>query len=139
MRAYFGELFAAFPDFTLEIVDTVAEGDRVAVRWQRDRHVRRPGTFQGIEPTGARLDLEGFDLLIVRDGLIVAQRRLHRRRRRSRARSACCPRRARATEERMTKAFNAKTRVGRASAAASAERDRRRRLARARRLPDARR
>lgn len=34
MRAYFEDLFAAFPDFHYELLDLVAEGDRVTVRWR---------------------------------------------------------------------------------------------------------
>ena len=48
------------------------------------------GPFQGIEPTGARVELEGIDMLTIEDGKIRAQRRLLRQRRSSRARSACC-------------------------------------------------
>lgn len=67
--AYFGELFTAFPDLALTVRSTVAEEDRVAVHWTAS------GTFAGplwgIAPTGARIALEGIDLLRVADGLIV--------------------------------------------------------------------
>ena len=51
------------------MLDLVAQDNKVAVRW------RTTGTFcgspfQGIEPTGARVELEGLDLLTVEDGLI---------------------------------------------------------------------
>ena len=36
-----------------------------------DRDVRRPGTFQGFAPNGARLDLQGVDVVTLRDGKIV--------------------------------------------------------------------
>jgi steroid delta-isomerase-like uncharacterized protein len=69
VRAYFGALFAAFPDLALTVRSTVAQEDRVAVHWTA------VGTFVGplwgLEPTGARIELEGIDLLRVADGLIV--------------------------------------------------------------------
>ena len=34
MRAYFTELFAAFPDFALTVQTTVAQADNVAVHWK---------------------------------------------------------------------------------------------------------
>jgi glyoxylase-like metal-dependent hydrolase (beta-lactamase superfamily II)/predicted ester cyclase len=70
VRGYFSELFAAIPDWQFEVRDLVADGERVAVHW------RAAGTFtgsayQGIEPTGARFDFGGLDLLRIRDGRIV--------------------------------------------------------------------
>jgi ketosteroid isomerase-like protein len=69
VRAYFGEVFAAMPDFWLEILSLVAEGDLVAVHW------RGGGTFtgdryQGIRATGTEIRQEGIDLMRIRDGLI---------------------------------------------------------------------
>jgi glyoxylase-like metal-dependent hydrolase (beta-lactamase superfamily II) len=69
VRAYFTELFAAVPDLELEVDSATVDGERACVRWS----VR--GTFagtplKGIEPTGARLELEGIDELTIRDGLI---------------------------------------------------------------------
>ena len=49
----------------------VADGDRVAVRWGAAGTFAGPGAFHGIAATGARVTLEGIDLLRVRDGLIV--------------------------------------------------------------------
>lgn len=70
IQAFFGEIMAAIPDFRLEVLETVAEGERVAVRWRMTGTFDGPGRFQGFAPTGASLDLTGFDLLTVRDGLI---------------------------------------------------------------------
>lgn len=71
VRAYFNEIFAAFPDFSFEVASTTAEGDRCAVRWLATGTFAGPGSFQGLEPTGARFSIEGCDLLHVRDGLII--------------------------------------------------------------------
>ena len=69
VRAYFTELFTAFPDFTLSVETTVAEDDKVAVHWKATANMTGP--LWGLEPTGAHVEIEGIDLLRVRDGLIV--------------------------------------------------------------------
>ena len=71
VRAFFGELFAAVPDFAFEVEAIVAEGDRAAVRWNATGTFAGDAAYQGIEPTGGRVELAGLDLLTVRDGLIV--------------------------------------------------------------------
>jgi hydroxyacylglutathione hydrolase len=71
VRAFFSELFAAVPDWAFEVEAIVAEGDRVAVRWNATGTFAGESSFQGIEPTGGRVEMAGFDLLTVRDGLIV--------------------------------------------------------------------
>ena len=69
------------PTARFEVLETVAEDDRAAVRWRARGTFAGPGSFKGFEPNGARVDLEGVDVVAVRDGRIVAHRRLHRRRR----------------------------------------------------------
>lgn len=44
VRGYFDELYGAFPDFALEVLETTASEGRVAVRW------RARGTFAGPGP-----------------------------------------------------------------------------------------
>ncbi len=70
IRDYFAGLFAAFPDFRLEIIETTAFRGRVVVRWRAHGTFAGPGTFQGFEPNGARIELEGCDVIRVVDGLI---------------------------------------------------------------------
>jgi glyoxylase-like metal-dependent hydrolase (beta-lactamase superfamily II)/predicted ester cyclase len=71
VREYFANLFAAFPDFAFEVLDTTTEGARTAVRWRATATFAGPGSFQGFEPTGARVAIEGCDVLTVgADGLI---------------------------------------------------------------------
>jgi predicted ester cyclase len=72
-REYFGGLFTAFPDFQMEITDLVAYGDKAAVRWTA-RGTFTGGKFEGLSPTGARIEMEGCDLLTIRDGLIRENR-----------------------------------------------------------------
>ena len=45
--AFFAEVFGAFPDFAFEVLDLVAQDDRVVVRWARDGDVRRARGLPG--------------------------------------------------------------------------------------------
>ena len=69
-RAWFGNLFQAFPDFRLEIIEVVAEGEKAAVRWRATGVFDGMARFEGLDPNGARVEIQGCDVLTVRDGLI---------------------------------------------------------------------
>ncbi len=71
VRDYFTELFEAFPDWRVEVVELVASDELVAVRWRTRAAFTGPGRFQGIAPTGATVELEGCDMLRVLGGEIV--------------------------------------------------------------------
>ena len=71
LQAYFQALFEAVPDSEWEVLSTTVEGNRCAVRWRMRGIFAGPGTFQGFEPTGSKLDIEGLDLITVADGQIV--------------------------------------------------------------------
>src|SRR3954465_6556574 len=68
---YFDGLYDAFPDFRLKIVEITAQGDRAAVQWRATGTFAGPGQFQGIDPTGGRLDVTGCDVLRARDGKVA--------------------------------------------------------------------
>jgi len=51
-------LYSAFPDLTLTIVDMVAEGDKVVVRFEGPG--TQTGTFAGIPPSGKRAVWKGL-------------------------------------------------------------------------------
>jgi steroid delta-isomerase-like uncharacterized protein len=70
VREYFSNLFAAFPDFTIEVLDCTTARQRTAVRWRARGTFAGPGTFQGFEANGAQIDVEGCDVLTVSDELI---------------------------------------------------------------------
>ncbi|HEX8976061.1 MAG TPA: nuclear transport factor 2 family protein [Solirubrobacteraceae bacterium] len=70
IRAYFSALFAAFPDFRFEILDVTSSRGRAAVRWRVRATFAGPGQFQGFVANGARIDIEGCDVLTVEDDLI---------------------------------------------------------------------
>jgi hydroxyacylglutathione hydrolase len=112
MASFFTELFDAFPDWRFEILETVAEGDGVAVRWRARGTFAGPGSFMGFEPNGARADIEGVDLLRVRDGRIATIDAYMNGAELARQLGALPPQGS-ATEERMAKAFNLRTRVKR--------------------------
>jgi steroid delta-isomerase-like uncharacterized protein len=69
--AYFGALWDAFPDFSFELLDLVEEGDTAAARWRMTGTFAGPGSFQGFAPNGARIDVQGVDVVTMRDGKIV--------------------------------------------------------------------
>jgi hydroxyacylglutathione hydrolase len=112
MAAFFGELFDAFPDLRFAIVETVAEGDGVAVRWRARGTFAGPGSFMGFEPNGARVDIEGVDLVRVRDERISVIDAYMNGAELARQLGAL-PAQGSAAEERMAKAFNLTTRVRR--------------------------
>jgi predicted ester cyclase len=70
-RPYFSNVFRAFPDFKLEIIDLIAEGDKAAVRYRLTGTFSGDARFEGMEPNGAAIDLEGCDVVTVRDGKLV--------------------------------------------------------------------
>jgi hydroxyacylglutathione hydrolase len=65
VRELLGELHGAFPDLRWEVLDVTAGEDRVAVRWRARGTFAGPGTFQGFVANGARLEMEGCDVLTV--------------------------------------------------------------------------
>jgi len=67
IREYFGALFEAFPDFRFEILDTTTYRNRCAVRWRVRATFAGPGRFQGFIANGARIDIEGCDVVTVAD------------------------------------------------------------------------
>jgi predicted ester cyclase len=71
VRKLFGEMFRAMPDVTMTVDRIVADHGVAAVQW-RLAGTFDGGPFQGIEPTGRRVELRGADLLdIDEQGLII--------------------------------------------------------------------
>ena len=73
-REWFGNMFRAIPDFSMSVVDMVAYGERAAVRWAATGTFSGPVKFEGLNATGAVIEIEGLDLLTIRDGLIRENR-----------------------------------------------------------------
>jgi hydroxyacylglutathione hydrolase len=120
IRAFFGELFGAIPDFTFAVESVTAEEDRAAVRWHATGTFSGERSFQGIAPTGRRVRLTGLDLLHVRDGLIVHNDAFTDGMGLARQLGLLPPAGSRA-DTAMLGAFNARTRAGRRIAGTPAE------------------
>ena len=120
VRAFFGELFGAIPDFTFAVESITAEDDRVAVRWHATGTFSGEGSFQGIAPTGRAVELDGLDLLHVRDGKLVHNDAFTDAMGLARQLGLLPPLGSR-TDTAMLGAFNARTRAGRRIAGSSAE------------------
>ena len=69
-RAWFGDLFRAFPDFKMEILDVIAGEEKVAVRWGAKGTFNGSANFEGLAPNGASVNVQGCDVLTIRDGRI---------------------------------------------------------------------
>jgi glyoxylase-like metal-dependent hydrolase (beta-lactamase superfamily II)/predicted ester cyclase len=120
VRAFIGELLAAIPDLHMEVVSTTAEDDRCGVHWRLTGTFAGPGSFGGVAPTGHRVALEGFDLITVRDGLIESNDAFTDSMTFARE-IGMMPAQGSAAEQRMTGAFNAKTRLADRLGAGDAE------------------
>ncbi len=65
----FSEAREGFPDLSVTVEDVMAEGDRVAARVvMRGTHM---GEFQGIAPTGKRVEVRAIDMFRISGGKIV--------------------------------------------------------------------
>jgi hydroxyacylglutathione hydrolase len=112
VRDFLSALFGAFPDMRFEVLETTVQDDRAAVRWRARGTFAGEPLLTGVEATGDRVELEGVDVLVVRDGRIVENNAfadgigLARQ-------IGLLPPAASAVDRRMTKAFNARTRFKR--------------------------
>jgi steroid delta-isomerase-like uncharacterized protein len=70
LAAHFEGLFAAMPDFHMELVSSVEEGETVFARWKLTGTHR--GVFNGIDPTGNEITLDGMDQFTFRDGRMAS-------------------------------------------------------------------
>jgi steroid delta-isomerase-like uncharacterized protein len=69
VREFWRKWRAAFPDFTVEVHDTIAEGDRVVTRWSMvGTHL---GEYDGIPPTGKRVGHSAISIDRIQNGLIT--------------------------------------------------------------------
>ena len=71
IAAYFEVVFRALPDFHMQVVDLIESGDHVFVQWHLTG-THSGGPFQGIEATGKRIELDGMDHFVMRDGKTVS-------------------------------------------------------------------
>ena len=66
---FFQYMWEVFPDFSVEIKEQIAEGDRVATL--KTFSGTHEGEFFGIPPTGNHVAFDVFDMLRIRDGKVV--------------------------------------------------------------------
>lgn len=109
VRAFFEEVFAAFPDFDIEVEHLVGDDHHAVVRWHlTGTFTGRP--FQGLHATGRTVSLRGCDVMrfedgrlrhntIYYDGLTFARQ------------IGLLPREGSAADKALTAAFNASTDV----------------------------
>jgi glyoxylase-like metal-dependent hydrolase (beta-lactamase superfamily II)/ketosteroid isomerase-like protein len=110
VRAFIGGLIEAVPDLRMEVVSTTTEEERCGVQWRLRGTFAGPGDFAGVSPTGMPIELEGFDLITVRDGLIQSNEAFTDSMTFARQ-IGMMPAQGSAVEQRMTGAFNARTRL----------------------------
>jgi len=71
IASMFDAAFAALPDFVVRIVELAEQGDNVFVRWKvTGTHTGAP--WEGVAPSGKRVELDGIDHFVVRDGRVVS-------------------------------------------------------------------
>jgi steroid delta-isomerase-like uncharacterized protein len=109
LRSFFNQTFTAMPDMRFEVLDLIAARNQAAVRW-RATGTFCGGPFEGIEPTGSRIELEGIDLLTVEDGKIQRNDAYYDSGQFARAVGLLPPANSK-MEERMAGAFNARTKL----------------------------
>ena len=56
-RMFYSAFLAAFPDLHVDIEDTLAEGDKLVMRWSA--HGTHNGELMGIPPTGKQVSVGG--------------------------------------------------------------------------------
>lgn len=70
IRRLFTEMFTAMPDMRFSVERITADDSVAAVQW-RAAGTFSAGSFQGLEPTGRRVELRGTDCLEVDEGKII--------------------------------------------------------------------
>lgn len=68
---FLASMFAAFPDSRWNVLDQMAEGDKVVTRWTLN--ATHNGTFMGIAPTGNQVKSGGICIARIVDGKIVEE------------------------------------------------------------------
>jgi steroid delta-isomerase-like uncharacterized protein len=112
--AFFNELFQAVPDVETTVMRVVAGETQAAVEWRMTGHFTG-APFQGLDPTGRRVDIRGLDLLEIEDGEIVGNTAYYDGMTFARQIGLMPPENSSA-ENAMKSAFNAATKVRRAVA-----------------------
>jgi steroid delta-isomerase-like uncharacterized protein len=70
IRRFFDELLAAFPDFAIAVDRIVGDDSAAVVQWHA-AGTFSGGKFQGIEPTGKRVQIRGVEVMEFAEGRYV--------------------------------------------------------------------
>jgi steroid delta-isomerase-like uncharacterized protein len=68
---FVSEVHTGFPDFHIELKETVTEGDRTVYHWNVTGTHR--GEFAGIPPTGKRISIDGLTMSRIEGGKIAGE------------------------------------------------------------------
>ncbi len=120
VREFVEGLIRAIPDLRSQVLSTTTEGERCVVQWRFTGTFAGPGGFAGVAATGHPIELEGLDLLTVRDGQIHGNDAFTDGATFARQ-IGMLPAQDSGAEQLMTRAFNAKTRLTAALAGGQAE------------------
>jgi predicted ester cyclase len=71
IAAYFQAAFDAMPDLHLAIQGSAEQGESVFVRWHMTGH-HTGAAWNGVAASGKRVELDGIDHFVVRDGEVVS-------------------------------------------------------------------
>ncbi len=71
MHQFIKMIHEAFPDWQVQIVDIIAEENKIAILWHG--HVTHKGVFQGIPPTGKQITVSGINIYHIFDGKIATE------------------------------------------------------------------
>lgn len=110
VRKFLDGLMKAAPDMRTTVDRTIAEDDAIAVQWRMSGTFDGGPLFNGVQPTGAHIELRGCDVIEVRDGLIVRNSAFQDGLEMARGLGMMPPQDS-AAERAMIAAFNAATRV----------------------------
>jgi steroid delta-isomerase-like uncharacterized protein len=70
IRRFLEEVFGAFPDYMLTVDRVIGDDSTAVVQWHATGTFSG-GPFQGIEPTGKRIELRGVDVVEVISGRVM--------------------------------------------------------------------
>jgi steroid delta-isomerase-like uncharacterized protein len=109
IRSFLRSMMEAMPDLEM-VAGRVTAGERVVVVEWRLSGTFSGAQFEGIDPTGAHIELRGADCLEVEDGVLVRNTAYYDAAEFARA-VGLMPRRDSGAERALTTAFNGATRV----------------------------
>ena len=113
LAQWFGDLFAAVPDFRMEIVNTFDDGDRQATVQWRATGTLTGAPFLGIEPNGRPIEIQGVDVMHFDDNGRIDQNTIYYDGAEFARQLGMLPARDTPAERMTLAAFNAKTRLER--------------------------